>query len=383
MISPANYSAHKIFLPLRIRNIEHLPFNSKVVVVSDISREIEIVGELGFDKLVVKPFYQMVVARCCQFMAFEGTPAFRKYCSDTSERYKDEIEKYTSYLFNDLSYHDTLLEVVKFIGSIIRYRDEVRRYFACTFGNVYPEPSEAPRAKMMSESQSTELFNWFKECFAGQKRLQRYYHAGSEYVYGELNPHAFFQLNSEERTLNENFNFFDCGAGIFNIVAMVAATKISNRSIGIELNPGVGCPGALLLLGFYHVARFGNYYFNATSHILGDFNNSALEPLLYSRPSMIVVNNYVLSASTMDPFFKKLARNQKSTVRFILTKEPSFYRRLPAIKNDDSDKKGDKNSRKTKYDLLTISNFTKKVITHIDRAGSWTDNTVTIYYYYR
>uniref|UniRef100_A0A0N5CEH3 Uncharacterized protein n=1 Tax=Strongyloides papillosus TaxID=174720 RepID=A0A0N5CEH3_STREA len=205
MISLANCSAHEIFLFLRIRNIQDLPFNSKVEIVGDLSKEIQIVGKLGFDNLADKPFCQIVVARFCQFMALESTLVFRNYCSDIAERYKEEIEKYTSYLFNDMSYHDTLLEVIKFLGSIIRYRDEVRRYFTCSFGNVYSKPSEAPRPKMMNESQSTQIFNWFKECFAGQKRLQRYYHAGSEYVYGELKPHAFFQLNSKKRSLNENF----------------------------------------------------------------------------------------------------------------------------------------------------------------------------------
>uniref|UniRef100_A0A0K0EK33 Histone-lysine N-methyltransferase, H3 lysine-79 specific n=1 Tax=Strongyloides stercoralis TaxID=6248 RepID=A0A0K0EK33_STRER len=382
MTSPANFSTHRIILPIRSLDAFNFPFKFKIIEVSDFPDEIETASEIGFSRVVVKPFFFMVIARCCQFMALENSNKFRSFCSDTLQEYYDDIERYCNLIFQDLTHSTILDEVVKFLTSIIRYRDEVRNYFVHEFKNTYPEPFQAPRSRKMSESQSIILFKMIKECFAKKKTLQKYYNAGTEYVYGELNPHAFFQINVEEYNCYEGDNFFDCGAGIFNIVAIAAVSKCLNRCIGIELNPGVACPGALLLIGFYHVARFANFYFNTSTHIVSDFNNPVLEPLLFSRPSMMLINNFVLSSSTMDPFFEKLAVNQKAAIKFVLTKEASFYRKLPT-KGDEKKEDTPNDQKKMKHDILTNHNFTKKVINHIERVGSWTNNKVTVYFYYR
>ncbi|CEF67663.1 Histone methylation DOT1 domain and Histone H3-K79 methyltransferase family-containing protein [Strongyloides ratti] len=382
MISPTNFSSQKIILLLRDLDVYSVPFKMEVICVEDLPEEIGVASELGFQKVLVKPFYFMVIARCSQAMALENCPKFGSFCSDTLEDYNEDIEKYTQMIFNDLKRSDVVDEVIRFLVSIIRYRDEVRNYFASEYKNIFPKPSDAPKLKTMTEVQSTLLFNRIKECFAKKKILQRYYNAGTEYVYGELNPHAFFQVDSEERSCYEGDNFFDCGAGIFNMVAIASATKFVHRSIGIEINPGVACPGALLLLGFYHVARFANYHFNSSTHIIGNFNNPVLEKLLFSRPSTIIVNNFVLSPATMDPFFEKLAKNHKNSIKFVLTKEPSFCRKLP-FQDDDKREKLTDDRKRVKGDILTNNGFIKKELSHIQRAGSWTDNTVKLYFYYR
>uniref|UniRef100_A0A0K0F6G3 Uncharacterized protein n=1 Tax=Strongyloides venezuelensis TaxID=75913 RepID=A0A0K0F6G3_STRVS len=53
---------------LNIEGIDNLLLDAKVVC--DLPKNVQIVGKLGFDKLVDKPFYRIIVVRCNQFMAF-------------------------------------------------------------------------------------------------------------------------------------------------------------------------------------------------------------------------------------------------------------------------------------------------------------------------
>uniref|UniRef100_A0A0N4Z2Q9 Multifunctional fusion protein n=1 Tax=Parastrongyloides trichosuri TaxID=131310 RepID=A0A0N4Z2Q9_PARTI len=264
----------------------------------------------------------MARIRLFQWCVLKSTKDFIPFCKDTSEFYLEEINLYTENAWNKKLPDSTIyFDFILFLGSMVQYDCDTRDYFAYKYKNIYPMPDQTPRGGSMDSDLADEVSNLLKAIITNRETvLKNYYQGSTEFTYGELKLQTLLELvnRSKMKFANEN-NFIDCGSGISNLQAGVAITQSVNSSIGVEINPLIGSAGKLYLHSFYLLARFANYSFSPTIHIIGDFNNNALDNLYNAKASIFFVNNFLLNDNTTLKLLDKISDTELSTTGIILT----------------------------------------------------------------